>query len=246
MSDALVSAGKAKTLGGRVRSIATLRPKDFIPVTPAIAEPSTGETMGQSAEKMAKLNGVTRDEQDAWALRSHRLAAQGWTDGRLAEEVAPVFLPGADGREPQALDRDNGVRADTSLERLAKLAPVFDKRYGSVTAGNSSPLTDGASAVLLMREDKARALGYEPLAYLRSYAYAALDPGEELLQGPALAMPVALARAGLTAATSTCSRSTRRSPPRCSATCARSRRGGGPSGPGSPSRWGSSTATGST
>ena len=199
MSDALVSAGKAKTLGGRVRSIATLRPKDFIPVTPAIAEPSTGETMGQSAEKMAKLNGVTRDEQDAWALRSHRLAAQGWTDGRLAEEVAPVFLPGANGREPQALDRDNGVRADTSLERLAKLAPVFDKRYGSVTAGNSSPLTDGASAVLLMREDKARALGYEPLAYLRSYAYAALDPGEELLQGPALAMPVALARAGLTA-----------------------------------------------
>jgi acetyl-CoA acyltransferase len=121
----------------------------------------------------------------------------GWTDGRLAEEVAPVFLPGADGREPQALDRDNGVRADTSLERLAKLAPVFDKRYGSVTAGNSSPLTDGASAVLLMREDKARALGYEPLAYLRSYAYAALDPGEQLLQGPALAMPVALARAGV-------------------------------------------------
>ena len=199
MSEALVAASKAKSLGGRVRTLATLRPKDFVPVTPAIAEPSTGETMGQSAEKMAKINGVTRDEQDAWALRSHRLAAQGWGDGRLAQEVAPVFLPGADGRAPAAVDRDNGVRADTSLEQLAKLAPVFDRRYGSVTAGNASPLTDGASAVLLMREDKARAFGHEPLAYVRSYAYAALDPGEQLLQGPALAMPVALARAGLSA-----------------------------------------------
>jgi acetyl-CoA acyltransferase len=199
MSEALVAAGKAKTLGGRVRSLATLRPKDFVPITPAIAEPSTGETMGQSAEKMAKINAVAREEQDAWALRSHRLAAQGQADGRLAQEIAPLFLPGGDGREPAALDRDNGVRADTSLEQLAKLPPVFDRKYGSVTAGNASPLTDGAGAVLLMREDKARALGHEPLAYVRSYAYAALDPGEQLLQGPALAMPVALARAGLSA-----------------------------------------------
>jgi acetyl-CoA acyltransferase len=199
MSEALVSASKAKSLGGRARSLATLRPKDFIPITPAIAEPSTGETMGQSAEKMAKLNGVTREEQDAWALRSHRMAAQGWADGRLAQEVAPVFLPGGAEREPTAVERDNGVRADTSLDQLAKLAPVFDRKYGTVTAGNASPLTDGASAVLLMREDKAHALGYAPLAYVRSYAYAALDPGEQLLQGPALAMPVALARAGLTA-----------------------------------------------
>ena len=194
MSEALVAAGKARSLGGRVRTLATLRPADFVPVTPAIAEPSTGETMGQSAEKMAKLNAVARAEQDAWALRSHRLAAQGQADGRLAHEIAPSFLP-----DGTVLDRDTGVRADTSLAALATLPPVFDKRYGSVTAGNASPLTDGASAVLLMREDKARALGYEPLAYIRSYAYAALDPGEQLLQGPALAMPVALARAGLSA-----------------------------------------------
>jgi acetyl-CoA acyltransferase len=194
MSEALVSASKARSLGGRMKSLATLRPRDFVPVTPAIAEPSTGETMGQSAEKMAKLNAVGRAEQDAWALRSHRLAAQGWADGRLAEEVAPVFLP-----DGTAVEQDNGVRADTSLEALAKLPAVFDRGYGTVSAGNSSPLTDGAAAVLLMREDRAKALGYEPLAYLRSYAYAALDPGEQLLQGPALAMPVALARAGLTA-----------------------------------------------
>jgi acetyl-CoA acyltransferase len=203
-SDALVAANKAKNLPARARTLAGIRPRDLVPVTPAIAEPSTGETMGQSAEKMAKINGVTRDEQDAWALRSHRLAAAGTADGRLTAEIAPAFLPGRPGAageaaQPVALDRDNGVRADTSLQQLAKLPPVFDRAYGTVTAGNSSPLTDGASAVLLMREDKAEALGYRPLAYVRSYAYAALDPGEQLLQGPALAMPVALARAGLAA-----------------------------------------------
>ncbi len=198
-SDALVASSKAKTLPARARTLAGIRPRDLVPVTPAISEPSTGETMGQSAEKMAKINGVAREEQDAWALRSHRLAAAGTADGRLTAEIAPAFLPGRGGAEPEALDRDNGVRADTSLQQLAKLAPVFDRAYGTVTAGNSSPLTDGASAVLLMREDKAKALGYAPLAYVRSYAYAALDPGEQLLQGPALAMPVALARAGLEA-----------------------------------------------
>lgn len=199
MSDVLVAASKAKSLGQRVKTLATVRPRDLVPITPAIAEPSTGETMGQSAEKMAKLNGVTREEQDAWALRSHRLAAQGTADGRLTAEIAPMYLPGKAGADPVVLDRDNGIRADSSLEALAKLAPVFDRKYGSVTAGNSSPLTDGAGAVLLMREDVAKGLGYEPLGYIRSYAYAALDPGEQLLQGPVLAMPVALARAGLSA-----------------------------------------------
>src|SRR5690606_8934428 len=93
--------------------------------------------------------------------------------------------------------RDNGIRTDTSLEALQALKPVFDRRYGSVTAGNSSPLTDGAAAVLLMSGERAAALGYEPIAYIRSYAYAALDPGEQLLQAPVLAAPVALRRAGL-------------------------------------------------
>jgi acetyl-CoA acyltransferase len=195
MADALVAASRAKTLPQRLQTLATIRPRDLVPVTPAIAEPSTGETMGQSAEKMAKLNGIAREEQDAWALRSHRLAAQGTADGRLTAEIAPVYAADGGG----ALDRDNGIRADSSLEALAKLPPVFDRKHGTVTAGNASPLTDGASAVLLMREDRARALGYEPLAYVRAYSYAALDPGEQLLQGPVLAMPVALARAGLAA-----------------------------------------------
>lgn len=194
-SDALVAASKAKTLGGRLQALARIRPKDLIPITPAIAEPSTGETMGQSAEKMAKINGVPRAEQDALALASHLNAAKGTADGRLTAELAPVYLPP---RYDQVMTEDNGIRSDTSLEQLAALRPVFDKRYGSVTAGNASPLTDGGGAVLLMSEERAKALGYTPLAYIKSYAYAALDPGEQLLQAPVLAAPIALRRAGLT------------------------------------------------
>jgi acetyl-CoA acyltransferase len=194
-AETLVLASKAKSLPARLRVLARLRPKDLIPVTPAIAEPSTGETMGQSAEKMAKLNAIAREEQDHFALRSHRLAAAGTADGRLTAEIMPVYVPP---RFDTVLTSDNGIREDTSYEKLAALKPVFDKKYGSVTAGNSSPLTDGGACVLLMSEDKAKSLGYPQLGIIRSYAYAALDPGEQLLQAPVLAAPVALKRAGLT------------------------------------------------
>ncbi len=194
-SDALVAASRAKTPMQRVRSLAAIRPKDLIPVTPAIAEPTTGETMGQSAEKMAKLNGITREAQDALALASHHGAAQGTADGRLTAEILPIF-PERGLRTP--ITADNGIRADTTAAQLAKLSPVSDRAYGTVTAGNASPLTDGGAAVLLMREDVAKAAGLTPKAYIRSYAYAALDPGEQLLQAPVLAAPLALRRAGLT------------------------------------------------
>jgi len=193
MARILTDFSRAKSLGARLSTLARIRPRDLVPVSPAIAEPSTGETMGQSAEKMAKENGIAREAQDQWALRSHRLAAQGTADGRLTAEIVP-WLP-ADGGAP--VTADNGIRTDTSLEQMAKLKPVFDRRYGSVTAANSSPLTDGASAVLLMSEQKARTLGYRPLAYLRSYAVAAVDPGWQLLQGPVWAVPKALERAGI-------------------------------------------------
>jgi acetyl-CoA acyltransferase len=183
-ADALVAASRAKTLSLKLRAVA-----------PAIAEPTTGESMGESAEKMAKLNHVPREEQDLFALASHQRAAAGLADGRLTAEIAPVYVPPA---YDQWLGVDNGVRTDTSVEQLAALKPVFDRRYGTVTAGNASPLTDGGAAVLLMRAEKAESLGYEPLAYIRSYAYAALDPGEQLLQAPVLAAPIALQRAGLT------------------------------------------------
>jgi acetyl-CoA acyltransferase len=193
MSEALVAASRAKSFGGRVKALAKVRPRDLVPITPAIAEPSTGETMGESAEKMAKINGIPRADQDHFALRSHRLAAAGTEDGRLTAEIVPVYVPPS--FEP--MTSDNGIRADSTMEKLKSLKPVFDRKYGTVTAGNSSPLTDGASAVLLMSEERALALGYEPMAYIRSYAYAALDPGEQLLMGPVLAAPVALQRAGL-------------------------------------------------
>jgi len=194
MSEKLVALSKAKTLGQRLAIASSIRPRDLIPIAPAIAEPSTGESMGQSAEKMAKINHVAREEQDQFALRSHRLAAVGLEDGRLTAEMDPMWIPP---KYEQTLETDNGVRKDTSIEQLRALKPVFDRMYGSVTAGNASPLTDGASAVLLMSEEKARMLGYKPLAYIRSYAYAALDPGEQLLMGTVLAAPVALDRAGL-------------------------------------------------
>jgi len=194
-SQILVDASKAKTLGQRLATFARVRPKDFIPVSPAIAEPSTGQSMGQSAEKMAKENGISREAQDRLALMSHQRAAAATASGRLQQEIAPWF--GGRGMD-QVATTDNLVRGDTSLEALAKLRPVFDKRYGSVTAGNASALTDGAAVVLMMEEQKARALGYAPLAVVRSYAVAAVDPGWQLLMGPAYAVPKALDRAGLT------------------------------------------------
>jgi acetyl-CoA acyltransferase len=194
LADILVTASKARTLGARIATFAKIRPRDLIPVAPAIAEPSTGQSMGQSAEKMAKENHISREAQDRWALRSHQMAAQGTADGRLTEEIAPWLpvRPGAD-----VVRKDNGIRTDSSLEQMAQLRPVFDRRYGTVTAANASPLTDGASAVLLMSEDAARAHGYEPLAYIRSYAVAAVDPGWQLLQAPVRAVPKALERAGI-------------------------------------------------
>ena len=191
-SDILVAASRAKSLAERLRLLAQVRPRDLIPVTPAIAEPSTGETMGQSAEKMAKINGITREAQDRFALRSHQLAFAGMQDGRLLQEIAPVFSPTG-----TAVTADNGIRGDTTWEKMASLKPAFDKRYGTVTAANASPLTDGGSAVLLMSDEAARSLGYQPLAYIRSYAVAAVDPADQLLMGPAYAVPTALERAGI-------------------------------------------------
>jgi len=194
MREAFVEASKAKTLGAKLRAFGGIGLRDLAPDAPAIAERVTGLTMGQSAEKMAQENGISREAQDQFAYRSHKLAAAATDDGRLTQEIVPTFLP------PDfatTVTTDNGIRRDTSVEALAKLPPVFDRKYGSVTAGNASPLTDGASALLVMSEEKAKALGYQPLGYIRSYAYAALSPWDQLLMGPAYAAPVALDRAGL-------------------------------------------------
>ena len=192
---ALLAASKARSVLERLACFRELGPRDLLPVPPPIAEAYTGLTMGQSCEKMIRENGIAREAQDRLALASHQRAAAAIADGRMAAEVVPVFPPPH--YNPCVLE-DNNVRKDASLEALARLKPVFDRRFGTLTAGNSSPLTDGAAAVLLMGEDTARALGYKPLGYLRAYAYAALDPLDQLLQGPAYAVPKALDRAGLT------------------------------------------------
>jgi acetyl-CoA acyltransferase len=193
-ADAFIQLSKAKGLPARVGALSHLRPKDLAPVAPAIAEYSTGLSMGESAEKMAKENDISRRAQDEIALLSHQRAAAAAADGRFAGQIALAFPPP---KYDKAVGADNGVRADTSLEALGKLRPVFDKRYGTLTAGNSSPLTDGGAAVLLMSEEKAKALGLTPLGYLRSYAYTAVAPGDQLLQGPAYAAPLALDAAGV-------------------------------------------------
>ena len=191
LARALVGATQARSLRGRLGSLRRLTPGDLVPETPAIAETSTGLTMGQSAELMAKENGIKREDQDAWALGSHHKAAAAWQDGRMVEEVVPVYAGG------RAVTRDGQIRPETSLDKLAQLKPVFDRRHGTVTAGNSSPLTDGAASVLVMAEDKAEALGYQPKAVVRAYAYHAVDPAGQLLIGPAYAIPRALDRAGV-------------------------------------------------
>jgi len=194
MAQILVQAQKARSLGARLAVLAKLRPRDFVPQAPAIAEPSTGLTMGQSAEKMAKENGITREEQDEIALASHRNATAATEDGRLPAEICPVRVPpGYD----VTVREDNLLRKDASLEALAALKPVFDRRWGTVTAGNSSALTDGAAAVLLMSEEAARAEGREALAFVKGWAVSAVDPGGQLLMGPALAVPKVLERCGL-------------------------------------------------
>ncbi len=194
LARALVDLQKAKTMGQKWAIVKRLGLKDLLPVPPAVAEYSTGLSMGQTAEQMAKSHGISRQAQDELAHRSHSLAAESWNEGKLDSEVMTAYAEPFKG----FLGKDNNVRFDSKLEGYAKLRPVFDKKYGSVTAANATPLTDGASAVLMMTESKAKALGYTPLGYIRSYAFAAIDVWEDMLMGPSYATPMALDRAGMT------------------------------------------------
>ncbi|KZN44853.1 acetyl-CoA C-acyltransferase FadI [Pseudoalteromonas luteoviolacea] len=193
LAGSLVDLNKARTLGQRLKIFSKLRLKDLLPVPPAVAEYSTGLSMGDTAEQMAKTHGISREEQDALAHRSHSLAAKAWDEGLLSQEVMTAHV------EPYKgfIDKDNNIRANSSLEGYAKLRPAFDRKHGSVTAANATPLTDGAAAVLMMSESKAKALGYEILGYVRSYAFSAIGVHEDMLMGPAHSTPLALDRAGI-------------------------------------------------
>jgi len=179
----------AKTLGDRARILARLRPGDFVPKPPGVNEPSTGLSMGEHTELTVKEWNISRTEQDELAYRSHMNAAAAAADGRLTAEIHPL----------DGITNDTIVRPSTSMEKLAKLPPVFDPTpTGTLTAGNSSPLTDGAAAVVLMGEAAAREFGYTPLAFVRGIEFASISPADGLLMGPGVAVPRLLHRLGLT------------------------------------------------
>lgn len=180
---------RARSTVEKLKLLAQLRPKHFAPAPPAITEPSTGLTMGQHTEMTAKQFKISREAQDKLAFESHARAFRAVQDGILAPFIAPL----------NNVTTDLLVRKDTTVEKLSKLPPVFDRKsgQGTLTAGNSSALTDGASALLVASEDKAAKLGMEPLAYLTDYEFSALDPGEGLLMAPGVAVPRLLKRNGL-------------------------------------------------
>ncbi|BFY99871.1 hypothetical protein BsWGS_02911 [Bradybaena similaris] len=193
MRKIMLDSQKAKTLPARLQLLSRVfSPAVWIPELPAVAEFSTNETMGHSGDRLAAAFKISRQEQDEFAIRSHTLAQEatekGWLSDRLDYKVPGIDVP---------VTKDNGIRP-SSLEQLSKLKPAFIKPYGTVTAANASFLTDGASACLIMSEEKALAMGYKPKAYLRDFLYVAQDPKDQLLLGPAYGTPRILKKAGLT------------------------------------------------
>lgn len=189
----LLDARKYKSIGDFLKFFKGLRPSDLLPEIPAIAEFSTGETMGESCDRMAAHFGIGRQEQDEYALRSHQLAAKATNEGVLDDELLPAAVP----PDFDTIEYDNTFREDTSMEKLEKLSPAFIKPHGTITAGNSSSFTDGASASIIIEKQEALNRGLQPKAILRAYTYVAQDPEDELLLGPAYATPKVLDMMGL-------------------------------------------------
>ncbi|XP_004517675.1 trifunctional enzyme subunit beta, mitochondrial [Ceratitis capitata] len=192
MRSLLLKANRAKTPAQKLALIATLRPNFFVPELPAVAEFSSGETMGHSADRLAAAFKVSRKEQDEYALRSHTLAKEAQEKGYFTDLV-PVKVPGS----TKFVEQDNGIRVSTP-EKLGKLNPAFVKPHGTITAANASFLTDGASACVLMKEETAKKLGLKPKAYLRDFLYVSQDPVDQLLLSPAYGIPKLLKKTGLT------------------------------------------------
>lgn len=184
-----VDLSNARTLKDRIQILSSLRPRDLKPNAPSVVEPSTGLSMGEHTEITVKEWHIAREPQDQLTLASHKNATTATDDGRLKAEIVPL----------DGIDHDTIIRPNTTLEKLATLKPVFDRSgNGTLTAGNSSPLTDGAAAIALMSEDRAASEGREPLAFIRGYKKVAIDPSDGLLMGPGIAVPDVLAETGLT------------------------------------------------
>ncbi len=191
----LLKLSKAKTPTAKLSLIKDFHAGDWVPKPPAISEPLTGMTMGQHAEIMAKKNDISRHDQDEFALDSHRKAAAAQEAGKFDEEITPVW---PSPKHTECIDADNIIRRDSSMETMAKLKPAFDKKYGTLTAANSSPLTDGASVALIADEQRAKDLGLTPKLKIIDFDFVAIDPFDQLLIGPALVIPRILERNRLT------------------------------------------------
>ncbi len=184
---------KAKSMSQQLKLLSKFRPSFLAPVVPAIGDPLCGKTMGETAEILASDFHITRQQQDEYALNSQKRAARATNEGTMQEEILPI--PCSKSSEMQKID--DGIREDQTLEQLAKLRPAFNKLTGTVTAGNSSQVTDGACALVLMKESKAKKLKLKPLGYLTAYAFAGLDPAR-MGYGPAFATSKLMKETGLT------------------------------------------------
>jgi acetyl-CoA acyltransferase len=198
LAEAFARSARGRNLPAKIAPFLALKPAALAPriaIVEGLTDPVSGLNMGQTAEVLAREFGITREQQDAFALESHRRTIAAWDAGKFAREVTPVYP--APAFEP--VTEDVGPRREQTLEQLARLKPFFDRRHGTVTVGNACPITDGAAAVLVMDEERALAEGYRPLGRLRSFAFAGLDP-ERMGLGPVFATPDALDRAGVTLA----------------------------------------------
>lgn len=192
MRKKLMGAQKLRSLWDYIKFAFTLRPRDFVPEQPQVAEFLTNRSMGADCEMLAAKFGVTREAQDEFALRSHTLAQQATEAGKLAREITAVEMP----PKFEPISRDNGIRV-SPIEKLAQLKPAFVKPHGTITAANASFLTDGAAAVILASEERATELGLKPKAILQDYVFTGQDLKEELLLGPTYAIAKLLERNNL-------------------------------------------------
>jgi acetyl-CoA acyltransferase len=190
----LVKLNKAKSPTTKINILREFSAKDWLPKPPSISEPLTGLTMGEHAEIMAKINGISREAQDQLALESHLKAAKAQENSIFSEEIIPIW---PSPKFEQCIDKDNIIRKDTTKESLGALRPAFDKKFGTLTAGNSSPLTDGAAICLIADEARAKSLGYKPKALIKDIVFVGVNPYEQLLIGPALAIPLLLQKNNL-------------------------------------------------
>lgn len=191
----LLKVSKSKSTADKLQMLKMFSAKDWLPRPPALSEPLTGFTMGEHAEMMAKLNLISREDQDRFAVESHKRAAAAQAAGYFDSEIVPIW-PAP--KYSNCVDKDNIIRQDTSVEAMATLRPAFDKKYGTLTAANSSPLTDGASITLIGDEQRVKSLGYQPKAIIRDTVFVAVNPYEQLLIGPAIAIPLLLKKNNLT------------------------------------------------